>query len=78
MLKIAIRHEGSRFRLEVIYKGEEYDPFLILSDDGEKAESRKAKERNREQSHHAEDDEEYDYEVRGFACFLFQKVKIPN
>jgi len=56
------RHEGSRFRLEVIYKGEEYDPFLILSDDGEKAkETRKAKERNREENH-AEDDEESDYE----------------
>jgi len=57
------RYEGSRFRLEVIYKGEEYDPFLIMNDDGEKAkETRKAKERHREQSHHAESDEEYDYE----------------
>ena len=37
-----------------------------MDEDGEKAkETRKAKERNREQSHHAESDEEYDFEVSG-------------
>merc|ERR1711879_547479 len=57
------RYEGSRFRLEVIYKGEEYDPFLIMNEDGEKAkETRKAKERKSEPNRHAESDEEYEFE----------------
>ena len=63
--RCAYRYEGSRFRLEVIYKGEEYDPFVIMDEDGEKAEeTRKAKERKREPNHHTESDEDFDYEVR--------------
>ena len=62
------RYEGSRFRLEVVYKGEEYDPFIILSDDVPKAkESRKARERER--SRH--EDGEYEAEVSYSACLLF-------
>ena len=64
----AFRYEGSRFRLEVIYKGEEYDPFLIMNEDGEKAkETRKAKEWKSEPNRHAESDEEYEFEVIDFA-----------
>jgi len=52
------RYEASRFRLEVIYMGEVFDPFVIPDDAPKAKETRKAGERDRERGHHAEREEE--------------------